>query len=1183
MRKQIVVFLAMLLPFLLFAQSQAVSGKQFAKTKLLSDERSVATKSPEEILRKIKTHKQQGTYDAALWEQYHSLFTPGRITNENLDEGGENCTTAIAISEPLPFDDTGYTTDNSDDYTLSTWGDECTHPANSAPDVVYSFTPMSDITVNVDLSGSAYDTKVWVYEGSCIGENVIACDDDSGTERTSRIQELFLNASVDYYIVVDGWDTESGFYILSITEYEEVNDISGPLSGVMGSDTFTVTGDISVSTGDTLILQPGTVFRFLDNVAFEMNGTLIAEGTVSDSIVFTASDPLNGWVGIFFRNGNIGSNLEYCRIEYSDAFVLAIFDGSPSFSHCMISDNYVEPVWIWDGPVSPEFTYCTITRNHSNLWSGGVSCSGNVDPVFSYCLITQNTSSYGGGIKLEWNSSATFYDCQIIDNEASEMGGGIAIEDNASVELNGCIFKGDSAGRGGAVYCASSGDQTFTNCIIDNNTSTLTGHGVYISSSNPSFINCTIVENYPSSNSLMQIYCQNSSAIILSSSIAFSDSRGIAFVGSCSGMQIEYCNIFGNALGNISNTENGPTGIGTISTSNANGDPCDQYFNIFLDPLFSDTLINDYHLSDASHCIGAGNPADPPSMDIEGNPRPDPPGSNPDLGAFENANAIPLFPPTVSTSLISDVTANTAIGGGEITSDGGAGITERGVCWNTEPNPETTDSHTSDGTGLGVFVSTITGLTPNSLYYVRAYATNSIGTSYGSEMSFVTFSNPSSFPPGSSWSNAYGGVSDDHGNSVAQTSDGGYILGGYTSSFGSGDSDFWLVKTDSNGDTVWSRSYGGNLAEKCYCVQQTDDGYILGGSTQSFGSTDRDYWIVKTNTNGDSLWSRTYGGSDTEECYSIEQATDGGFILGGRSVSYGSGSSDFWLVKIDANGDSLWSRTYGGNHTDWGRVAKQTVDGGYIIAGDTYTYGAGDYDFWVVKTSQFGDSIWSNHFGGIESDNCTNVLETSDGYLISGSTLSYGAGSNDFWIVKTNLQGDSLWSRTYGGSSDDICKSSLETIDGGYLLAGQTRSFETGDWDCWLVKVDLAGNGLWAKTIGGENADVCNAAVQSSDGGYILAGGTNSFGSGGYDFWLAKTERDCDLPLIEPDELVGWIDGDSLRLSWSTVPCAATYEVYWTDSPDTETWSLLMLTSSTTTADKVGLTEKRFYRVTAAR
>ncbi len=361
--------------------------------------------------------------------------------------------------------------------------------------------------------------------------------------------------------------------------------------------------------------------------------------------------------------------------------------------------------------------------------------------------------------------------------------------------------------------------------------------------------------------------------------------------------------------------------------------------------------------------------------------------------------------------------------------------------------------------------------------------------------------------PDSLWSHTFGGSNSDVCYSVQQTTDGGYILGGGTTFYGTSYEDIWLVKTNVSGTEEWSRTFGGSGWDWCHSVQQTSDGgYILGGRTNSYGAGDEDIWLVKTDANGIEEWSRTFGGSNWDECYSVQQTTDGGYILGGYTSSYGAGSDDFWLVKTDVNGTEEWSRTFGGSSADYCKSVQQTTDSGYILAGTTCSFGVGNGDFWLVKTDAGGTEEWSHTFGGSNFDECKSVQQTTDGgYILGGGTMSYGAGSNDFWLVKTDVSGTEEWSRTFGGSNNDVCSSVQQTTDSGYILGGWTESYGAGDADFWLVKTDTSGTEEWSCTFGGSDDDYCLSVQQTTDGGYILGGWTHSFGAGDWDFWLVKT------------------------------------------------------------------------------
>jgi hypothetical protein len=249
-----------------------------------------------------------------------------------------------------------------------------------------------------------------------------------------------------------------------------------------------------------------------------------------------------------------------------------------------------------------------------------------------------------------------------------------------------------------------------------------------------------------------------------------------------------------------------------------------------------------------------------------------------------------------------------------------------------------------------------------------------------------------------------------------------------------------------------------------------------------------------------------YEGNSGDICHSILQVADGGYVLGGAI------GCDFGLMKTDANGNIQWSRTFGGGEDDWCTSIVQTTDNGYFLAGYTQSFGAGNGDFWLVKTNANGDSLWSRTYGGSGIDYCCSIQRTTDsGFVLSGWTSSFGAGNSDFWLVKIDANGDSLWSRTFGGTNRDDRSYVRQTSDGGYILAGSTWSFGSGNSDFWLVKTDENGNRLWSRSFGGSNEDWCNSLQQTADSGYILAGDTWSFGSGNDDFWIVKTGPALDI------------------------------------------------------------------------
>ena len=349
------------------------------------------------------------------------------------------------------------------------------------------------------------------------------------------------------------------------------------------------------------------------------------------------------------------------------------------------------------------------------------------------------------------------------------------------------------------------------------------------------------------------------------------------------------------------------------------------------------------------------------------------------------------------------------------------------------------------------------------------------------------------------WSQTYGGTDYDYGQSVVQTSDGGYVITGYTYSSGAGVADVYLVKTDAAGTMLWSQTFGGTQYDYGQSVvQTTDGGYAIAGYTNSFGVGSYDVYLVKTNAAGSMLWSRTYGGTGSDIGQSVVQTTDGGYAIAGYTSSFGAGGYDVYLVKTDAEGTMQWNQTWGGVNSDYALSVVQTSDGGYAIAG--YSNLVGNYDVYLVKTDAAGTLQWNQTYGGTDHEYGRSVVQTTDGgYIIAGYT---SAGNNDVYLIKTDAAGTMLWNQTYGGTGYDYGQSVVQTTDGGYAITGYTNA--AGNYDVYLIKTDAAGTMLWNQTYGGTGSDVGYSLVQTSDGGYIIAGYTNSFGAGLADVYLIK-------------------------------------------------------------------------------
>lgn len=390
-------------------------------------------------------------------------------------------------------------------------------------------------------------------------------------------------------------------------------------------------------------------------------------------------------------------------------------------------------------------------------------------------------------------------------------------------------------------------------------------------------------------------------------------------------------------------------------------------------------------------------------------------------------------------------------------------------------------------------------------------------------------------PPNRQWQQFYGGPPNPEiGFSVQQTSDGGFVMSGCMYPTGATYSDFYLVKTNANGNVVWNQNYGGPDGEYGYEVQQTTDGgYIVGGYVYYYSTNNGDMYLVKTNTNGNLVWARVFGGTSLDEAFSVQQTNDGGYILTGFTDSFSIGR-DVYLVKTDSNGLVSWQTTFGGAGSNIGNCVRQTSDGGYIIVGYTSLVGGGSV--WLIKTDGSGNKQWDQTFTG-GSGAC--VEQTTDGgYIITGIYSS--GGNNDVWLIKTDSSGNKQWDVTFGGANNDVGNSVQQTSDGGYIIAGTTSSFGVGNSDAYLIKADGSGTLIWEKTMGGWFLEDCYDVDQTTDGGYIISGRTASFSPGDYDAWLAKTEGSTTFGLTL---IIGQITNLHSLSGYSAFDCTMVFAI----------------------------------------
>jgi len=415
------------------------------------------------------------------------------------------------------------------------------------------------------------------------------------------------------------------------------------------------------------------------------------------------------------------------------------------------------------------------------------------------------------------------------------------------------------------------------------------------------------------------------------------------------------------------------------------------------------------------------------------------------------------------------------------------------------------------------------------------------------------------------WQKALGGSDYDAAYGMTKTIDNGFITVGETHSPNDGDvtgynggfADVWIVKLDANGNLEWQKCLGGSGNDGgSSIIQTTDSGYIFVGYTTSNDSNVNgnhggfDMWVVKLDANGNLLWQKSLGGTWDDYGMSVVQTTDGGYAVGGTSYSYNGdvsgnhGNGDFWVVKLDASGNIQWQKALGGSDLDQLNALAQTADGSYVAIGGTSSNDGdvsgnhGGADMWVVKLSASGNIQWQKALGGTMSDGGFSIIQTNDGdFIISGSTASNDGnvsgnhgGNSDNWVVKLNVNGNLLWQKALGGSASDQGFSVIQTIDNGYTIAGFSSSNDGdvsgnhGQNDMWIIKLDASGNIQWQKALGGSGSEIAYSIIEVADSNsYVIAGRTTS-----NDGDVSGNHGNYDFWVVKISDMVS--DADNYRL-----------------------------------------------------
>jgi hypothetical protein len=432
--------------------------------------------------------------------------------------------------------------------------------------------------------------------------------------------------------------------------------------------------------------------------------------------------------------------------------------------------------------------------------------------------------------------------------------------------------------------------------------------------------------------------------------------------------------------------------------------------------------------------------------------------------------------------------------------------------------------------------------------------------------------NGSSQAPAIQWQKSFGGSDQDLASAVAETTDGGYITAGYTRSLDGdvtvnyGQFDFWVVKMDASGEMQWQKSFGGSGYDWARDIlQTTDGGFIVTGETALIddvtGINDQyDYWILKLNPLGELQWQKTYGGSNRDIPLSIAQTNDNGYTVLGYTVSTDGdvtgnhGEGDFWILKLNEGGNMQWEKTLGGSGDDVPSMIKETNDGGYVVAGTTFSddgdisFNHGGQDYWVAKLSETGAIQWQKSYGGSDIDEAYAIQQTPDGgYIVGGISRSTNGdrteylGFVDYWVLKLSADGELQWENSLGGGDSDIAQKIIQTTDGSYVIAGYSASDtpvgQQQNFDYLIYKIDASGNQIWQKYLGGANEERPDDIKQTSDGGYIIAGWSQSLDGnvtgnhGFHDFWIVK---------LSPDQLS---NTDFIKDNFTVYPNPATSQL----------------------------------------
>jgi len=357
------------------------------------------------------------------------------------------------------------------------------------------------------------------------------------------------------------------------------------------------------------------------------------------------------------------------------------------------------------------------------------------------------------------------------------------------------------------------------------------------------------------------------------------------------------------------------------------------------------------------------------------------------------------------------------------------------------------------------------------------------------------------------WQKAYGESKKDIAYDSIGLENGGALIVGMTKSWGHGKSDMLIVKIDKKGNPQFRFTYGGKKNDEARAITKTSDGkFVVVGSSDSYTEYgDKDVYVVKFDKNGKKLWGKTFGGDRDDEAYDVIATKNGGVIVVGYTESYGQGYKDGYLLYLDKNGKEIWAKAIGGKDDDIIKGIAFSKAGGFFVAGTTRSFKAEGFDFYLVKFNKKAKYEFKRVLGGDEDDKFNAIVATDDGgCAVAGMTQSFDSKREDIDVMRFDKNGKLVWHKIFGFKSKEWANSITTTKEGGFIVAGTTKSFGFGGYDFYLLELNSKGSSIWANVYGAGDDEIANSVRPMPDGSYLVSGQTDSYGNGDYDFMFIK-------------------------------------------------------------------------------